>query len=82
MTHRTDFIGLKAIIFNCTLKKSPAPSHTSSLVELSVGIMERENVQVDQLRIIDHDIPPGEHPDMTKFGWENDEWPKIFRQIY
>tara|TARA_R110002020_G_scaffold254617_1_gene468343 strand:- start:24950 stop:25681 length:732 start_codon:yes stop_codon:yes gene_type:complete len=81
MTHRTDFIGLKAIIFNCTLKKSPAPSHTSSLVELSVGIMERENVQVDQLRIIDHDIPPGEHPDMTKFGWENDEWPKIFKQV-
>lgn len=81
MTNRPDFSELKAIYFNCTLKKSPRPSHTSRLIDLSKGIMEREMVNVKQLRLVDFDVPPGEQADMTKFGWKTDEWPEIFKHV-
>ena len=34
-----DFTGLKATFVNCTLKKSPEPSHTQGLVDASAAIM-------------------------------------------
>lgn len=76
-----DFKGLKAVFVNCTLKKSPQVSHTSKLAELSKGIMKRENVEVEEIRLIDHDVPPGTYPDMTGHGWEKDEWPELFERI-
>ncbi|WP_057937812.1 flavodoxin family protein [Algoriphagus resistens] len=81
MKDKTDFSGLNALIINCTLKKSPLPSHTSKLVDVSKGIMERENVKADYIRFIDHDVPPGESPDMTQQGWETDEWPALFERV-
>ena len=30
-----DFTGLRAMFINCTLKRSPEPSHTEGLVEAS-----------------------------------------------
>lgn len=33
-TSRWDFSDLKAIIFNCTLKKSPTQSHTDGLIDV------------------------------------------------
>ena len=77
-----DFKGLKAVFVNCTLKKSPQTSHTSTLADLSRGIMKRENVEVDEIRLIDHEVPPGTYPDMTEHGWEKDEWPKLFERIF
>jgi multimeric flavodoxin WrbA len=76
-----DFSNLSAIYVNCTLEKSPRESHTDKLIEVSKGIMERENVSVEKIRFVDHDVPPGSYPDMTEYGWETDEWPELFKKI-
>lgn len=54
-----DFSNLKAIFLNCTLKKSPEKSHTAGLWSISKAILEKNNVQVDEIRIVDHDIAFG-----------------------
>lgn len=78
---KIDFSNLKAIYVNCTLKKSPTKSHTATLMDVSKSIMEKENVSVEEVRLIDHKVPPGVYPDMTEYGWENEEWPKLFKKI-
>ncbi|WP_026953490.1 flavodoxin family protein [Algoriphagus vanfongensis] len=76
-----EFKDIRAVFINCTLKKSPRLSHTSTLADLSKGIMKREGVEVDEIRLVDHDVPPGMYPDMTDHGWEKDEWPSLFERI-
>jgi multimeric flavodoxin WrbA len=76
-----DFSGLRALFVNCTLKRSPAQSHTDGLADLSVAIMERNGVAVERIRAIDHDIATGVYPDMTEHGWESDEWPALFERV-
>jgi hypothetical protein len=63
------FEDLRALYVNCTLKRSPEPSHTQGLIDRSVAIMERHGVAVDQLRAVDHDIATGVWPDMTTHGY-------------
>jgi multimeric flavodoxin WrbA len=76
-----DFTGLKAIIFNCTLKKSPEKSNTEGLIAVSQKLMEKRGVQVEVIRPIDHDIATGVYPDMTKHGWDSDEWPALYAKV-
>lgn len=76
-----DFSDLKALFFNCTLKKSPEISNTGGLIEISKNIMEKHGVHVDVLRPIDHDIATGVYPDMRKKGWDADAWPEIYKQV-
>ncbi len=76
-----DFSQLKALFINCTLKRSPARSHTAGLMEISQAIMEHNGVSVTSLRAVDHHIPPGVYPDMTEHGWDQDEWPAIIKQV-
>lgn len=76
-----DFSGLKAIYFNTTLKKSPEQSHTDTLIEASQAIMKKHGVDTETIRVIDHDIATGVYPDMTKYGWETDEWPRIYEKV-
>jgi multimeric flavodoxin WrbA len=76
-----DFSDLKAIFFNCTLKKSPAVSNTEGLLNVSRGIMEKHGVQVEVIRAIDHDIATGVYPDMREQGWASDEWPEIYKKV-
>jgi len=78
---KNDFSNLRAIYVNCTLKKSPATSHTSTLMKVSQKIMEREKVKVEEIRLVDHDVAFGMQPDMTEHGWGKDEWPTIFDKI-
>lgn len=78
---KPDFSNLKAIYINCTLKKSPQKSHTSTLIQVSKEIMGKENVSVEEIRLIDHDVATGVYPDMTEHRWENDEWPALFDKI-
>ena len=73
----TDYSDLKALFVNCTLKRSPQTSNTQGLMDLSVAIMERNGVTVDQIRAADHEIAPGVYPDMTEHGWPADEWPAL-----
>lgn len=76
-----DFSGMRAIIFNCTLKKSPEKSNTEGLIEVSKRLMEKRGVAVEVIRPIDHDIATGVYPDMTKKGWDSDEWPQLFKKV-
>jgi multimeric flavodoxin WrbA len=78
---RFHFGDLRALYINCTLKKSPEPSHTQRLMDKSMAIMQGEGVQVDVLRAIDHDLATGVWPDMTEHGWASDEWPQIFDMV-
>src|SRR5919106_7070792 len=80
-TSRWDFSDLRAVYINCTLKRSPEPSHTQGLADRSIGIMERNGVQVESVRAIDHRIATGVWPDMTEHGWDADEWPAIFERV-
>jgi multimeric flavodoxin WrbA len=75
------FDELRALFVNCTLKRSPEPSHTEGLIDRSRSIMERHGVAVEVLRAVDHDIATGTWPDMTEHGWPTDEWPAIYRRV-
>jgi len=43
--------------------------------------MQRNGVDVELIRIVDHDVPPGVYPDMTEHGFPRDEWPQIFSKV-
>ena len=77
----TDFTGLKATFLNCTLKKSPAMSHTEGLVDASANLMRKHGVDVNVIRPIDHEIAIGVYPDMREQGWEKDAWPDLYPGI-
>lgn len=72
---------LKAVFVNGTLKPSPTKSHTDGLISISAAIMEKNNVQTKIYRPVDYVIPPGVEPDMTKHGFEQDDWPAIQAEI-
>ena len=76
-----DFSGLRAMFLNCTLKRSPEPSHTQGLVDASAGLMRKHGVEVEVLRPIDHEIATGVYTDMTEHGWESDAWPAIHERV-
>jgi multimeric flavodoxin WrbA len=77
----TSYDDLKALFINGTLKRSPEPSNTGGLIEVSRRIMEKNGVQVELVRAIDHDIATGVWPDMTEHGWEVDAWPAIQEKV-
>lgn len=76
-----DFSDLNALFFNCTLTKSPEPSHTEYLINVSRTIMDKHGVSTEVIRPIDHDIATGIYPDMREHGWETDEWPAIYEKV-
>ncbi|GEQ86592.1 flavodoxin [Patiriisocius marinistellae] len=79
---KPDFSNLKVVYVNCTLKKSPSESHTETLISVSRKIMEKEHVSIDDIRLVDHEVPPGVYPDMTEHNWNADEWPQLFERIF
>jgi multimeric flavodoxin WrbA len=76
-----DYSDLRALFINCTLKRSPEPSHTQGLMDIAIEIMRRNDVEVECIRAIDHEIATGVQPDMRQHGWERDEWPAIFERV-
>lgn len=80
-SHDWDFSDLKALFLNCTLKKSPGQSHTRGLIDVSKAIFEANDVAVEVIRPVDHDIAFGVYPDMTEQGWETDAWPEIQEKV-
>jgi multimeric flavodoxin WrbA len=76
-----DFSDLKALILNCTLKPSPQQSHTSGLIGIAQAIMEKNGVDVEVVRPVDHDIAYGVYPDMTQQGWDDDDWPSLYQKV-
>ncbi len=80
-TSRWDLGDLRALYVNCTLKPSPALSHTQGLMDVSIAIMEAAGVEVDRLRLVDHDVRPGVYPDMREHGAVTDEWPELYARV-
>ena len=76
-----DFSDLSALYINCTLKRSPEPSHTQRLMDKSIAVMENQGVTVENLRAVDLDLATGVWPDMTEHGWASDVWPEIFEKV-
>ncbi|MFJ8608019.1 flavodoxin family protein [Streptomyces sp. NPDC093675] len=72
---------LRALVFNCTLKRSPERSNTQGLIDRSLAIMEGLGVRTDVVRAVDHDIATGVWPDMSEHGWRADEWPRLYERV-
>lgn len=79
--NKPDYTNLKAVFVNCTLKRSPQKSHTADLMKVSQNIMIKEGVEIKEIRLVDHAVASGVYPDMTKQGWDKDEWPALFKDI-
>ena len=78
---QTDYSDLRAFFINCTLKRSPEVSNTQGLMDISMEIMRRNQVEVECIRAVDHDVATGVWPDMTEHGWARDDWPAISEQV-
>lgn len=63
------------------MKKSPEVSHTEGLINISRAIMEKNKVRVEVIRAVDYEIACGVYPDMTQYGWQEDQWPQVFRKV-
>jgi multimeric flavodoxin WrbA len=72
---------LSAVYINCTLKPSPERSHTQTLMDRSIAILEGQGVAVTSIRAVDHELAPGVYPDMTEHGHARDDWPAIQEQV-
>ncbi len=82
MPTERDFSDLRALFFNCTLKRSPQTSHTEGLMNVSRSIMETNGVTTEMIRLVDHDdVATGVYPDMTDHGWDTDDWPTLFEKV-
>jgi multimeric flavodoxin WrbA len=67
---------MKALILLGTLKKSGL-SNTETLCSFLAGRMEREGIDVEILKLVDHEIPPGTYSDMGP----GDGWPAILEKV-
>jgi len=76
-----DFTDLRALYVNCSLKRSPEPSHTQLLMDKSSGIMQNQGVSVETIRAVDLDLAIGVWPDMTEHGSDTDAWPEVFDKV-
>ncbi|HKJ36956.1 MAG TPA: NAD(P)H-dependent oxidoreductase [Solirubrobacterales bacterium] len=79
--NETDFSDLSAVFINCTLKKSPETSNTQGLMDISMEIMRRNEIEVESVRAVDHAVATGIYPDMTEHGWDADAWPEIQQKV-
>ncbi|WP_420455450.1 flavodoxin family protein [Rubrivirga sp.] len=80
-TPPADYSDLSALVVNCTLKPSPADSHTDLLLQVPVGIWEEQGVAVETVRAVDLDLAPGVQPDMTEHGADRDDWPALYEKV-
>jgi multimeric flavodoxin WrbA len=70
-------MSLKAVVMNCTLKKSPAVSHTEALIRKVTELMEPLGVESEIIRVVDYNIPFG----VESYMGEGDEWPLIYDKV-
>lgn len=77
----SEFTDLKALFINTSLKKKAGDSHTRLLLNASANIMAKNDVSVEHLHLAEHEIPPGIYPDMTKHGWQRDEWSEVWAKV-
>ena len=68
---------LKAVLLNCTLKKSPAVSNTQALMDHVIETLEELDCRCESIRVVDYNVPFGVSSDEG----EGDEWPQILDKI-
>ena len=68
---------LNAYILNCTLKKSPEPSHTEALLKKIIALYKPLGVSCEMERVVDYNIPFGIESDLGA----GDDWPKLLKKI-
>lgn len=68
---------MKALIFNCTLKRSPAVSNTDSLIKKVVDQFSNLDVSAEVVRIADFNVQPGTSSDEG----EGDQWPELLAKV-
>jgi len=64
---------MKALVLNCTLKRSPADSNTEALARVVMRRLESEGVETTMIRLVDLDI----HPGVTSDEGGGDQWPQV-----
>ncbi|WP_351118787.1 NAD(P)H-dependent oxidoreductase [Psychrobacter sp. SMN/5/1215-MNA-CIBAN-0208] len=79
--NHTDFSDLKAVIFNTTLKRDETNSHTRRLLSVFGEIMSSNDISVEHIHAVSHQIPYGVYPDMTEHGWDHDDWPAFWEKV-
>ena len=72
---------LRVVVFNGTTKRSPEPSHTDGLLAIPRRIFATLGVRCDEVRTVDRTIPPGLWPDMREHGYDEDDFPEIYRSL-
>lgn len=68
---------LKALVLNCSLKKSDETSNSQALAEEAIQIFEQHDVETETVRAADYNIAFGVSDDMG----DGDEWPIIFEKV-
>jgi multimeric flavodoxin WrbA len=68
---------MKALVLNCTLKRSPAPSNSEALARVLGDALVARGASYEVIRIVDHVVPPGIRSDEG----DGDEWPQIREKI-
>lgn len=81
MTKKSKFSDIKALFINCSIKKDSAGSHTMRLINRAAGIMREEGVDITIIHALDYEIAFGMEKDLTKHGWDRDDWPKVQQKI-
>jgi multimeric flavodoxin WrbA len=64
---------MRAVVINCTLKRSPEPSNTEALAAVVSDELRARNVKVETIRAVDLNIPPGVQTDLGP----GDDWPGV-----
>ncbi len=70
-------MALKAVILNCTLKKSPQVSNTRALIDKVIELMKPLGVESEVIRVVDYNIPFG----VSSHEGDGDEWPSILKKL-
>lgn len=68
---------MKALILNCTLKKSPAISNTRALIDKVSDLFSELGVETEVVRIVDYTVAFG----VSSNEGEGDQWPMILEKI-
>lgn len=69
---------MKALVINCTLKKSPTPSNTDALARVVGDRLAHEGVEVEYVRAVDLTIEPGVVSEAVAPG---DDWPDLHTRV-
>jgi multimeric flavodoxin WrbA len=70
-------MAVRALVLNCTLKRSPAASNTEALAGVLSTALEAGGATCELVRVVDHDILPGVSSDEG----DGDAWPALREKV-